>query len=173
VNLSARAFLWIGISLIAGSALAQTALDFVYRYSGSELQPIVDSLWFSMLDALRAVFTPLGPLMVAAFFVARLLERESGSADAAAPRITAGWVFAAGITLTLFGVLVNSSLDGWLTTLNAEGRTSLALDALNLVVIPFRFVLLQFGLALFPASALMKKLEARRPAEDLAPVSPQ
>jgi hypothetical protein len=167
VNLSARAFLWIGISVLVASALAQTATDFVFRYAGSDLlQPIVDSWWFSLLNVVTAVFTPLGPLMVAAFFVARLIERGPGIPASAAPRITAAWVFAAGIVFTLFGALVIGSLDGWLTALNADGRTSLALDALYLVVIPARFSLIQLGLALLSASALMKKLEARKPVAD-------
>jgi hypothetical protein len=172
VNLSARAFLWIGISLLVASALAQIVVDFVFRFSASnQLQPLVDSLWFSVLVTARSVFTPLGPLMVAAFFVARLIERGSGVPAATAPRISAAWVFAVGVTVTLLGVLVNGSLDDWLTTLNAEGRTSLALDALTIVVVPLRFILLQFGLALLPASALMKKLEARSPVVDLAQAS--
>jgi hypothetical protein len=38
-------------------------------------------------------------------------------------------------------------------------------------VVPLRFILLQFGLALLPASALMKNLEARSPVVDLEQAS--
>ena len=191
-NFSARAFLWIGVSLMAGSALLQAALDFLFRMAGSDiLQSMVNSWWYSVLDVTRALLVPLGPLMLAAFFVARAIEHNtdvagppvpntaapdpavpgtavsgtavSGTAalHASAPRTTAVWVFGAGVVLTLFGVLVAGYLDSWLVALNAQGRTSLALDAVNLVVVPLRTVVLPLGLALLPASALVKKLESR------------
>ena len=191
-NFSARAFLWIGVSLMAGSALLQAAQDFLFRMAGSDiLQSMVNSWWYSVLDVTRALLVPLGPLMLAAFFVARAIEHNtdvagppvpntaapdpavpgtavsgtavSGTAalHASAPRTTAVWVFGAGVVLTLFGVLVAGYLDSWLVALNAQGRTSLALDAVNLVVVPLRTVVLPLGLALLPASALVKKLESR------------
>lgn len=173
--LSARTILWISISLLAISTLVQAALDFVYRTADpASLQAMVDSWWFAVLDVTRAVFVPLGPLMLAAFFVARAIERRTaalaGSA-APAPRINAGWVFVVGVALTLFGVLLSGSLDIWLRDLNALGRTSLALDALNLVVVPMRTLLFPLGLALLPASVLMKKLEAPRSVEPAAPAA--
>lgn len=196
-NFSARAFLWIGVSLMAGSALLQAAQDFLFRMAGSDiLQSMVNSWWYSVLDVTRALLVPLGPLMLAAFFVARAIEHNtdvagppvpntaapdpavpgtavsgiaisgtavSGTAapHASTPRTTAVWVFGAGVVLTLFGVLVAGYLDSWLVALNAQGRTSLALDAVNLVVVPLRTVVLPLGLALLPASALVKKLESR------------
>jgi hypothetical protein len=166
VNLSARALLWIGISLLLASALAQVVIDFVYRYAGADiLQSTVDSWWFGALVVARGLFVPLGPLMIAAFFVAHLMERDPAAAATATVRVTAAWVFTAGLVLTLLGVLIYAYLDGWLATLNSQGRTSLALDALNLVVVPLRTLVLPLGLALLPASVLMKKLEARSPVE--------
>lgn len=167
-TLSARAFLWIGVALLAAGALSQLALDIVFRTAGaSSVENILDSQWYTVLGVIRAVLVPLGPLMFAAFFVAGAIERRStaqaaaqaGAPAAPPPRFGAGWVFGTGVVLTLFGVLVSSSLDGWLIDLNAQGRTSLALDALNLVVVPLRALLFPVGLALLPASALMKKLE--------------
>ncbi|MCU1447829.1 hypothetical protein [Cryobacterium sp.] len=198
-NFSARAFLWIGISLLVGSALLQAALDFLFRMAGSQiLQSLVNSWWYSVLDVTRALFVPLGPLMLAAFFVARAIERSSEAPSAvapgavatntavpstavpstavpstaaplaSAPRTTAVWVFGAGVALTLFGILVAGSLDSWLIALNAQGRTSLALDAVNLVVVPLRTVVLPLGLALLPAAALVKKIESRHPVTTAA-----
>jgi hypothetical protein len=170
VNLSARAFLWIGLALILASALLQVALDLLFRYVGPDTIPsVMDSWWYSVLLPARAVFGPLGPLMLAAFFVARLIERTPGAPASPAPRDTSAWVFTAGVVLTLLGVLIVGSLDGWLTTLNAQGRSSLALDALNVVVVPLRYTVLPLGLALLPTSALMKKLEVRRPVDALVP----
>jgi hypothetical protein len=173
-TLSARAFLWIGVSLLAAAVIVQAVLDFVYRNIASDaLQDLVNTSWFAGLDITRAVLVPLGPLMFAAFFVARAIERRSVSPASPRPRLTAGWVFGAGVVLTLVGVLVNGALEGWLMDLNARGRTSLALDALNLVVVPLRTLLFPLGLALLPASALMKKLEAESsPDPSRAPTTP-
>jgi hypothetical protein len=171
-NFSARAFLWIGIALIVASAILQVAIDLVFGTAGQdELQSLVNSWWFTILSVTRTVIAPLAPLMLAAYFVARLIERSPGPSSRPAHRITALWVFVAGVVFTLLGVLIGVSLDGWLGTLNAQRRTSLALDLLNLVVVPLRGVVFPLGLALLPAAALMKMLESRAPVE--APVEPR
>ena len=164
--------LWIGIGLIVASAVIQIARDFAFRLvDHNVLQDLINTWWYNSLDLALVISVPLGTMMVAAFFVARLLERGSVTSDEPAPRITAAWVFWTGVILTIFGLLVSVSLSTWLSDLNATGRTSLALDAANLVLTPLRTVIFPLGLALLPASVLMKKLEARSsaPAGTLQP----
>ena len=168
-NLSARAILWIGIGLVAASVLIQLTRDLVLRLSDqSLLQSLVNTWWFDSANLAVTLLVPLGTWTLATFFVARLIERAAVGPERPAFRITAAGVFWAGVVLTLVGLLVEASLDSWLSTLVAQGRPSIALDALNLVVSPLRNVIVPLGLALLPASVLMKKLETRVPADESA-----
>ncbi|QYF74616.1 hypothetical protein [Cryobacterium sp. PAMC25264] len=168
-NFSARAILWIGIGLVAASVLIQLTRDLVFRLSDQAvLQTIVNTWWFDSANLAVMLLVPLGTWTVAASFVARLIERGTIAPAHPATRITAAGVFWTGVVLTLAGLLVGASLDSWLSSLVAQGRPSIALDALNLVVSPLRNVIVPLGLALLPASVLMKKLEARVPADESA-----
>ncbi|POH62166.1 hypothetical protein C3B61_18320 [Cryobacterium zongtaii] len=161
-NLSTRSILWIGIGLITASVLVQVGRDLVYRLVATDsLQAVANSWWFGSFDVVFLLVVPLGTLMVAAFFVARLIERVPTVPAQPARRITAAGVFWAGIVFTLVGLLVVASLEGWMGTLAAQGRPSIALDALYFVVSPLRNIVIPLGLALLPASVLMKKLEVR------------
>lgn len=166
-NLSARAILWIGIGSVAASVLLQLARDVAFRLVDPDsLQDLANGWPFDSVQLALTLFLPLGAMLIAAFFVARLIERGADSAGRPADRVTAAGVFWAGVVLTLLGLLVGASLEGWMGTLVAQGRPSIALDALTLVVSPLRNVLIPLGLALLPASVLMKKLEvARRTAQ--------
>jgi len=162
-NLSARSILWIGIGLIAASVLIQVSRDVVSRLLDPDsLQAVANSWWFGSLDAAFLVLVPLGTLMVAAFFVARLIERVPTTPAQKAFRITAAGMFWTATACTLLGLLVVASIDSWMGTLIAQGRPSIALDALYLVVSPIRNIVIPLGLALLPASVLMKKLEESR-----------
>ena len=168
-NISARAVLWIGIGLIAVCVVLQVTRDFVLRLADvNSQQAFVNSWWFGSFQVTLTVLVPLGTLMVAAFFVARLIDRGSWNPDQPEFRITAVWVFWAGVLLTIVGLLVEASLYSWFEDLNSEGRTSLALDALNIIVNPLRALIVPLGLALLPASVLMKKLEVRHKARAAA-----
>jgi len=165
-NLSARALLWIGIGLVAASILLQLARDLVYRVADqNSLQSLATSWWFESFSIALVLLVPLGTWTIAAFFVARPIERATITPAHPPTRVTAAGVFWTGVVLTLAGLLVGASLDTWMSTLVAQGRPSIALDALNLVVSPLRNVIVPLGLALLPASVLMKKLETRVPAE--------
>ena len=165
-NLSARAILWIGIGLVAASVLLQLARDFAFRLvDEASLQEVANGWLFGSVPLALALLVPLGSMMIAAFFVARLIERGPGSAARPAGRGTAAGVFWTGVVLTLLGVLVGASLESWLGTLVAQGRPSIALDALNIIVSPLRNVMIPLGLALLAASVLVKKLEVRSRAE--------
>jgi hypothetical protein len=162
-HLTARAMLWIGIALLAVSVLSQAALDFIFRSAGSAfLDGMQVSWWYPLYQFVPTVLIPLGTLFLAAFFVANAIERRAALAPASGrrPAITAAWLFWTGLVLTVLGLLVGASLEEWLTGLNAQGRTSIALDALNLVVVPLRMVLVPLGVALLPASVLVKKVQA-------------
>jgi hypothetical protein len=168
-NLSARALLWIGIGLVVASVLLQLARDLVYRVTDpNSLQSLATSWWFESFSVALVLLVPLGTWTVAASFVARLIERGTIAPAHPATRITAAGVFWTGVVLTLAGLLVGASLDSWMSSLVAQGRPSIALDALNLVVSPLRNVIVPLGLALLPASVLMKKLETRVPADESA-----
>ncbi|TFC07076.1 hypothetical protein E3O42_01510 [Cryobacterium adonitolivorans] len=162
-NLSARALLWIGVGTIAFSVLCQLAWDVVWRVAGLGPANLLESWWYPLYVFVPTVLVPLGSMIVAASFVARALERgtESDSAPERPRTISAAWLFWTGLTLTVLGLVVSAYLQDWLTDLNAAGRTSLALDALNLVVIPLRMIILPLGLALLPAAVLVKKIESR------------
>ena len=161
-TLSARSILWIGIGLVAASVLLQLVRDVTFRLVDQDsLQDLANGWFFNSASIALTLLVPLGTILIAAFFVARLIERDTGAAARPADRITAAGVFWTGIVLTLLGLVVGASLEGWLGTLVAQGRPSIALDALNIVVSPLRNVLLPLGLALLPASVLMKKLEVR------------
>ena len=162
-NLSARAILWLGIGTITFSVLCQLALDVVWRVASTESgNTLLDSWWYPLFQFVPTVLIPLGSMLIAASFVAHALERgpgvdslpERGRASAAA------WLFWIGLILTVLGLVVSASLQDWLTDLNSQGRSSLALDALNLVVIPLRMIILPLGLALLPAAVLVKKVLA-------------
>ncbi|WEO78926.1 hypothetical protein BJQ94_07795 [Cryobacterium sp. SO2] len=165
-NLSARALLWIGIGTMTFSVLCQLALDVTWRVAGTESgNTILESWWYPLFQFVPTVLIPLGSMLIAAFFVAHALERDT-SVDSAPERrwtSSAAWLFWIGLILTLAGLVVSASLQDWLTDLNAQGRTSLALDALNLVVIPLRTIILPLGLALLPAAVLVRKIESRNP----------
>ena len=161
-NLSARAILWIGIGLVAASVLLQLARDVIFRLVDQDsLQDLANSWLFDSVYLALTLLVPLGAMLIAVFFVARLIERGTDGAVRPADRITAAGVFWTGIVLTLLGLLVGASLESWMGTLVAQGRPSIALDALNIVVSPLRNVMIPLGLALLPASVLMKKLEVR------------
>ena len=162
-NLSARAILWIGIGLVAASVLLQLARDVTFRLVDQDsLQDLANNSWlFDSVYLVLTLLVPLGAMLIAVFFVARLIERGTDGAARPADRITAAGVFWTGIVLTLLGLLVGASLESWMGTLVAQGRPSIALDALNIVVSPLRNVMIPLGLALLPASVLMKKLEVR------------
>lgn len=163
-NLSARALLWIGIGTIAFSVLCQLAMDIVWRVAGAGPVSLLESWWYPLYQFVPIVLIPLGSMIVAASFVARALERGPESALATERRRTtsAAWLFWTGLVLTVLGLVVSAFLQDWLTDLNAVGRTSLALDALNLVVIPLRMIIVPLGLALLPAAVLVKTIESER-----------
>ena len=162
-NFSARAILWIGIGVVAASVLLQLARDVTFRLVDQDsLQDLANNSWlFDSVYLALTLLVPLGAMLIAVSFVARLIERGTESAAGPADRITAAGVFWTGIVLTLLGLLVGASLESWMGTLVAQGRPSIALDALNIVVSPLRNVVIPLGLALLPASVLMKKLEVR------------
>lgn len=164
-QLSARAMLWIGITLLVASVVSQAALDFVFRTAGTEfINDLQVSWWYPLFQFVPAVLLPLGAVCTAAFFVGNAVERLPGITPEPGrrPAIPAAWLFWTGLVLIVLGLLVEASLQDWLAGLNAQGRTSLALDALNLVVTPLRMVLTPLGLALPPASVLVKKVRAVR-----------
>ena len=163
-NLSARALLWIGIGLIMVSVIGQTTIDLVWRAAGNDwMTGVMSSWWYPLYQLVPTVLIPLGTLLVAVSFVARALEDETRT-DPLPNRLgtRAAWMFWAGLVLTILGLVVGASLQDWLSDLNAQGRTSLALDALNLIVIPLRMVILPLGLALLPSAVLVKKISALR-----------
>ena len=169
-NLSARALLRIGIGLMAVSVISQTTIDLVWRVAGNDwMTGAMSSWWYPFYQLVPTVLIPLGALVVAASFVARALESDA-RADSATdrPGTRAAWLFWTGLVLTILGLVVGASLQDWLTDLNAQGRTSLALDALNLIVIPLRMVLLPLGLALLPSAVLVKKISALSVASERA-----
>lgn len=161
-NFSARTILWIGIGLVAASVLLQLARDVTFRLVDQDsLQVLANSWLFDSVYLALTLLVPLGAMLIAVFFVARLVERGTDGAARPTDRITAAGVFWTGIVLTLLGLLVGASLESWMGTLVAQGRPSIALDALNIVVSPLRNVVIPLGLALLAASVLMKKLEVR------------
>ena len=163
-NLSARALLWIGIGVIAVSMISQTTIDLVWRAAGNDwMTGAMSSWWYPFYQLVPTVLIPLGALVVAASFVARALEGDV-RADSTTDRLgtRAAWLFWTGLVLTILGLVVGASLQDWLTDLNAQGRTSLALDVLTLIVIPLRMVILPLGLALLPSAVLVKKISALR-----------
>ena len=171
-NFSARVILWIGIGMIVASALIQVGRDFLYRFVDADsLQDAANSWWFESFGVALVLLVPLGTLMIAAFFVARQIERGTDAAAQTGLNVTAAGVFWAAVVLTLLGLLIGGSLESWMGTLVAQGRPSIALDALYVVVSPLRNVVVPLGLALLPASVLMKKLEARSRADAVAPAA--
>jgi len=167
-NLTARTILWIGVILTAVSVLCQAALDFVFRSAGIDVMTaMLDSWWYSLYPFVPTVLLPLGTLLIAAFFVANAVERNVILVPTPPRRraIPAAGLFWSGVVLIVLGILVQSSYQDWLTDLTAQGRTSIALDGLNLVVVPLRMVLIPLGIALLPASVLVKKIQSVRSPE--------
>lgn len=162
-TLTARTMLWIGIGLITFSVLCQVIFDVLSRAADFDLiNEMIASWWYPLYQFVPTVLIPLGAIFVAAFFVANAIERRMvvDPKPRHRPEVPAVVLFWTGVVLTILGLLVNASLQDWLTDLNAQGRTSLALDALNLMVIPLRMVIVPVGLALLPISVLVKRVQA-------------
>lgn len=162
---TARRIFWIGVILVLIRALLGIfALDLMYRAWGPQSTAL--EAWGTVGSPLLLVLGPLGCALIAVSLVVKHLESPHLTTTdpgevverTAPPTMSSRQILWTGIILTVVGIVIMTSLNGWMYSFS--GSKTIMSDILMYLGIPANILAVPLGVVLIPCSFIVRVLES-------------